>query len=177
MRKLVCNVFLFSSIVLAGHASADTLPGGSYQQSCADCNLDGMTLACMCETGDGSIPSMTELSVSDWSACDDVSNQNGELVCAGAETCSGDPGDAAKQAYDWYNPVQKISSQGDAEVTFCYSMSIDHCSGEEYKLAATSVCDMTSGKYKPHNPSSTNAFYELSEENKEFDCFNHEPAC
>lgn len=67
----------------------DTLPDGSYLDSCVSCSVSGFTLSCVCAdavTPPGQCPNnpgchFTSLDLLDCDCGEDISNQNGVLTC------------------------------------------------------------------------------------------------
>ena len=84
--KLYSTVLL-GSLCFAGFVQADTLPPGSYLQSCSGCTFDGRTLMCtQCNTGGGGLikgSNAAEPSSIDVTACPirKVWNDKGTLKC------------------------------------------------------------------------------------------------
>ena len=76
---------LSAAIVIAGlpfSAFAQALPGGTYQQSCRDIQMQGTTLSAVCRTTDGRAV-QTALDVGQ--CVGDIGNNNGQLQCNGGQ--------------------------------------------------------------------------------------------
>jgi hypothetical protein len=82
------------------------------------------------------------------------------LMCSNvyAANCSGKADDAAKQAYNWYNPVKQLSSK-DGKIEFCYEIKVHRCGENINNMRATAKCDSKTGRYVPDNPSTMDDFY------------------
>jgi CVNH domain-containing protein len=88
---------LFGAIALAGlsgSAHAQVPPGGSYQQSCGNIQMQGSTLTAVCRTTDGRAV-QTALGVA--GCVGDIGNSNGQLQCNGGQPPSY-PGPGYRQA-------------------------------------------------------------------------------
>jgi hypothetical protein len=83
MKKLLCSLsfVLILSLCIASLAVAQSIPRGSYRQTCRNIRVDGNGLYATCETRNGSWKD-TNLS-SNGFPCDDIENDDGELVCVG----------------------------------------------------------------------------------------------
>ena len=76
---------LFGAIVMAGlsfSAFAQAPPGGTYQQSCGNIQMQGTTLTAVCRTTDGR-GVQTALDVGQ--CVGDIGNNNGQLQCNGGQ--------------------------------------------------------------------------------------------
>jgi CVNH domain len=76
--------WLFTVVTLAGlsvSAYAQSLPPGSYMQSCWDIRMQGPNLTALCRRADGRGERLTALNVAH--CIGDIGNNNGNLVCNG----------------------------------------------------------------------------------------------
>ena len=83
---------LFGAVALAGlscSAHAQVPPGGSYQQSCRNIQMQGATLTAVCRTMDGRAV-QTALGVA--GCVGDIGNNNGQLQCNGGQQPLAYPG-------------------------------------------------------------------------------------
>lgn len=73
-----------------GEGCMDTLPTGSYEDSCSDCSMDGSTLSCACN--DGSTDVSASLDTCTCAAGDEVWNDHGVLKCTApdGDSCKND---------------------------------------------------------------------------------------
>lgn len=89
MTRKFFAIALTSAFVFAGGAAfngaslseAASIPSGSYKQSCKDISASDTGLRATCQRADGSWQK-TSLSSAAF-PCDDIENDNGELVCVG----------------------------------------------------------------------------------------------
>ena len=88
MRKLFITAFMAFVFVGAGLmlgnpavSEANSVPNGSYKESCKNISADSKGLYATCQKSDGSWQK-TSLSSHSF-PCDDIENDNGELVCVG----------------------------------------------------------------------------------------------
>jgi hypothetical protein len=80
---LGCISFFLSLLAGCDDANCrDSLPSGSYAETCKDCSIDCTILSCRCGNGRGSFLE-TELDISECDPKNDISNYLGALECSG----------------------------------------------------------------------------------------------
>lgn len=88
---LVATPALVSACGDGDDGCTETLPTGSYEDSCSDCTMDGTTVSCMC--GNGSQDVEASLDTCNCNAGDEVWNNHGTLECTAPSS-----GDSCKKS-------------------------------------------------------------------------------